>query len=93
MEYQFQKREYRQKGCTLIRCGGHYAVIYKHKGQWAYRCGFDPVGSFIPSSQYAEGSAATKGAAIVQAEAAIVGHGPDGVDWMDVDIRYIKWGF
>lgn len=93
MEYQFEKKELRTVGATVIRCGSHWAIVYKQLGQWKYRVGFEPVaGEFIPSDQYSYGVARTKAGAIVHAESEILGHGPDGVDWMGVSVVYNKWG-
>jgi len=92
MEYQFQKKDFRKAGVTVVRCGAHWGLVYKVAGNWVYRVGFDPRDGFAPRDQYAYGSARNKASAVVQVEAAILGHGPDGVDWMDVDIRYSKWG-
>lgn len=92
MAYIFTKKEVRKPvKLTQIRCGRHYAIVYKHPGLsgWNYRVGFhSPALDFIPADQHSFGSAATKSAAIVQAEAAIVGHGPNGVDYLDCSIEY-----
>lgn len=93
MEYQFEKKDFPKLGCTVIRCGSHMAVIYKHNGAWSYRVGFAGDSETHPINQYSRSHGCrTKSAAIVQAEASIVGHGPDGVCWMDCSISYSKWG-
>lgn len=89
--YQFTKKDHRKQGCTVIRCGEHMAVIYKHNGGWSYRVGFFGESEIIPVRQYSfNGGCSTKSAAIVQAEASIVGHGPNGRDYLDVSIEYVK---
>jgi len=91
MVYEFTKKELRNVGATVIGCGSHSAIIYKQLGEWKYRVGFAPtVGEFIPVNQYAYGSALTKRAAIVQAEAEIVGYGENGDDWTNATIEYVK---
>jgi len=88
MAYIFIKKENRKQGCTNIRCGRHLAVIYKQGSEWVYRVGSRTTSDMIPTDQHSIGHAATKKAAIVQAEAAIVGQGPGGVDYMDCAIEY-----
>jgi hypothetical protein len=89
--FTFTKKEFRKQGATVIKCGNHLAVIYKHQGRWALRSGFQGASDFIPSNQYSEQfGIASKSAAIVQAEAAIVGWGPYGVDYLDCSIEYKK---
>ena len=89
--FTFTKKEFRKHGATVIKCGDHLAVIYKHQGHWAFRSGFQGASDLIPVNQYSEQfGIATKKAAIVQAEAAIVGWGPNGVDLLDCSIEYKK---
>jgi hypothetical protein len=89
--FTFTKKEFRKHGATVIKSGNHLAVIYKHQGHWALRSGFQGASDFIPVNQYSEQfGIATKKAAIVQAEAAIVGYGPYGVDFLDCSIEYKK---
>ena len=89
--FTFTKKEFRKHGATVIKCGDHLAVVYKHQGRWAFRSGFQGASDFIPVNQYSEQfGIATKKAAIVQAEGAIVGRGPFGVDRLDCSIEYKK---
>lgn len=89
--FKFTKREFRKQGATTIQCGDHLAVIYKHRCAWSYRVGFKGESDFIPTRQYSfNGGCSSKSAAIVQAEASIVGHGPNGHDYLDCVIEYLK---
>ena len=89
--FTFTKKEFRKHGATVIKCGNHLAVIFKHQGHWAFHSGFQGASDFIPVNQYSEQfGIARKSAAIVQAEAVIVGHGPFGVDRLDCSIEYKK---
>jgi hypothetical protein len=89
--FTFTKKEFRKQGATVIKFEHHLAVIFKHQGHWAFRSGFQGASDFIPVNQYSEQfGIATKKAAIVQAEGAIVGRGPLGVDRSDCSIEYKK---
>jgi hypothetical protein len=89
--FTFTKKEFRKHGVTVIKSRYCLAVIFKHRGRWAFRSGFHGPSDFIPVNQFSEQfGIASKSGAIVQAEAAIVGHGPYGVDYLDCSIEYKK---
>jgi hypothetical protein len=89
--FTFTKKEFRDYGATVIKFEDHLAVIFKHQGHWAFRSGFQGASDLIPVNQYSEQfGIATKKAAIAQAEGAIVGRGPLGVDRLDCSIEYKK---